>query len=48
MILSSNHSFGGWGEVFDDRVIVTVVLDRILHHVSPSVLAGMSPPGPSI
>ena len=32
MILTSNQSFGSWGEVFGDRVIATAVLDRILHH----------------
>ena len=32
MILTSNQSFGSWGEVFGDRVIATAVLDRIVHH----------------
>ena len=32
MILTSNQSFGSWGEVFGDRVIATAILDRILHH----------------
>ena len=32
MILTSNQSFGGWGEVFCDRVLATAILDRVLHH----------------
>ena len=32
MILTSNKSFGAWGEVFGDRVIATAILDRLLHH----------------
>ena len=32
MILTSNQSFGSWGEVFGDRVIASAILDRILHH----------------
>ncbi len=30
--LTSNQSFGSWGEVFGDRVIATAILDRVLHH----------------
>jgi DNA replication protein DnaC len=29
MILTSNQSFGAWGEVFGDRVIATAILDRV-------------------
>lgn len=32
MILTSNQSFGAWGDVFGDRVIATAILDRVLHH----------------
>jgi DNA replication protein DnaC len=31
-ILTSNQSLGAWGEVFGDPVIVTAILDRLLHH----------------
>ena len=30
--LTSNQSFGAWGEVFGDRVIATAILDRLPHH----------------
>ena len=30
MILTSNQSFGSWGDVFGDRVIASAILDRIL------------------
>ena len=32
MILTSNQSFGSWGDVFGDRVITSAILDRVLHH----------------
>ena len=31
-ILTSNKSYGDWGEIFHDQVIATALLDRILHH----------------
>lgn len=31
-ILTSNKSFMDWGEIFDDQVIATAILDRLLHH----------------
>jgi DNA replication protein DnaC len=32
IILTSNRSFGQWGEVFGDPIIATAILDRVLHH----------------
>jgi len=32
MILTSNKSFGEWGELMGDHVLATAVLDRLLHH----------------
>ncbi len=32
MILTSNRAFAEWAEVFDDPVVVTALLDRLLHH----------------
>jgi DNA replication protein DnaC len=32
MIVTSNRSYGEWGEVFWDNVIATAILDRLLHH----------------
>lgn len=31
-IITSNKSFGDWQELFGDPVIVTAILDRLLHH----------------
>jgi DNA replication protein DnaC len=31
-IITSNKSFADWGEMFEDPVIVTAILDRLLHH----------------
>jgi DNA replication protein DnaC len=42
MILTSNQSFGSWGEVFGDRVIATAILDRILHHAITLSIRGNS------
>jgi DNA replication protein DnaC len=32
MILTSNKSFGEWGELMGDSVLATAVFDRLLHH----------------
>lgn len=32
ILITSNQSLAGWGEVFGDKVIATAVLDRLLHH----------------
>ncbi len=40
MILTSNQSFGAWGEVFGDRVIATAILDRVLHHAITVTMKG--------
>ncbi|EJY56821.1 IstB domain-containing protein ATP-binding protein [Alicyclobacillus hesperidum URH17-3-68] len=32
MILTSNKSFGEWGDLFGDAVLASAVLDRLLHH----------------
>jgi DNA replication protein DnaC len=42
MILTTNQSFGSWGELFGDRVIATAVLDRILHHAITLNIRGNS------
>lgn len=31
-IITSNKSFTDWTELFDDRIIVSAILDRLLHH----------------
>ena len=33
IILTSNKYFGDWGELLNDTVIATAILDRLLHHV---------------
>ena len=42
MILTSNQSFGAWGDVFGDRVIATAILDRVLHHAITINIRGNS------
>ena len=42
MILTSNQSFGAWGEVFGDRVIATAILDRLPHHAVTLNIRGNS------
>ena len=32
MVITSNQSFGAWGEVSGSRTIATAILDRLLHH----------------
>ena len=42
MILTSNQSFGSWGDVFGERVIASTILDRILHHATTISIRGDS------
>jgi DNA replication protein DnaC len=42
MVLTSNQSFGSWGDVFGDRVIATAILDRLLHHAVTLNIRGNS------
>ena len=42
MVLTSNQSFGAWGEVFGDRVIATAILDRLMQHMHRITLEGDS------
>ena len=34
LIVTSNKSFGDWGDVFNDQVLATAILDRLLHHAT--------------
>lgn len=42
MILTSNRSFGEWGEVFGDPVVAAALLDRLLHHAIVVPIEGSS------
>ena len=42
IILTSNKSYGEWGEIFRDHVIAAAVLDRILHHSTTINIKGES------
>jgi DNA replication protein DnaC len=32
ILLTSNKSFGEWGDIFSDQVLAAAILDRLLHH----------------
>ncbi|MEB3104071.1 IS21-like element helper ATPase IstB [Ferviditalea candida] len=42
IILTSNKSYGSWGEIFGDSVLATAILDRLLHHSSTVNIKGES------
>jgi DNA replication protein DnaC len=42
IVLSTNKSFGEWGELLSDNAIATATLDRLLHHAQVIVLKGES------
>lgn len=42
IVPTSNKSFGEWGEIFDDTVIATAILDRLLHHSTVVNIRGES------
>ena len=41
-IITSNKEFQEWGEIFNDDVIATAILDRLLHHSHPFLINGPS------
>lgn len=42
IVLTSNKTFAEWGEVFGDEVLVTAMLDRLLHHAEVFSIRGHS------
>ncbi len=42
LILTSNKTYGLWGEVFGDTIIATAILDRLLHHSTTINIKGDS------
>src|SRR3970282_2098514 len=42
LIVTSNKSFLDWGEVFNDPVQATAILDRLLHHATTLNIKGES------
>ncbi len=32
LIITSNKSYGDWGDIFADQVLASAILDRLLHH----------------
>jgi DNA replication protein DnaC len=42
MILTSNRGFAEWAEVFNDPVVATALLDRVLHHAVVVQVEGSS------
>ncbi|NLN61068.1 MAG: ATP-binding protein [Deltaproteobacteria bacterium] len=41
-IITSNKSFVDWGEIFNDQVLATAILDRLLHHCTTFNIKGES------
>lgn len=42
LIVTSNKSFLDWGEIFNDPILATAVLDRLLHHATTLNIKGES------
>ncbi len=42
LIITSNKSFVDWGEIFNDQVLATAILDRLLHHCTTLNIKGES------
>jgi DNA replication protein DnaC len=42
LIVTSKKSFADWGEVFNDHVLTTAILDRLLHHATTLNIKGES------
>jgi DNA replication protein DnaC len=42
ILLTSNKAFSEWGQVFDDEILATAILDRLLHHCDVIAINGPS------
>lgn len=42
LIITSNKGFGDWGEIFNDQVLATAILDRLLHQSATINIKGDS------
>jgi DNA replication protein DnaC len=42
IILTSNKSYGSWGEMFGNDIVATAILDRLLHHSTTINIKGES------
>jgi DNA replication protein DnaC len=42
MIVTSNKSYGEWGDIFADQVLASAILDRLLHHSTTVNIRGQS------
>ena len=42
LVVTSNKSFVDWGEVFNDQILATAILDRLLHHATTVNIKGDS------
>jgi DNA replication protein DnaC len=42
LVITSNKSFVDWGEIFNDQVLATAILDRLLHHATTLNIKGES------
>ena len=42
IILTSNKSYGDWGDIFADQVLASAILDRLLHHSTTVNIRGQS------
>lgn len=34
VILTSNYNFDEWGRFFDDNVVASAIIDRLVHHAN--------------
>ncbi len=42
IIVTSNKSYGEWGDIFSDQVLAAAILDRLLHHSTTINIRGES------
>jgi DNA replication protein DnaC len=42
LVVTSHKSFADWAEIFNDQVLATAILDRLLHHATTINIKGDS------
>ena len=41
-ILTSNYNFDEWGKIFEDTVVASAIIDRLVHHAKIFYITGSS------
>jgi DNA replication protein DnaC len=42
VVLTTNRTFKEWGQIFNDNIVASAILDRLIHHCQLAKIGGTS------